>query len=114
MPETSSTCARPCHDAGVVISRRLLNDDENVVVSTRTHVKALLLPAVVLIVVAAAAGYLAGLPTGGAKKPLVALILVSFAESSILVEFGWLVFVICSVKASQELSWRKALSRVSA
>jgi hypothetical protein len=43
---------------------------------------------------------------------LVALILVSLMESSILVEFGWLVFVICCVKASQELSWRTALSRV--
>lgn len=43
---------------------------------------------------------------------LVALILVSLMESSILVEFGWLVFVICCVKASQELSWRSALSRV--
>jgi hypothetical protein len=45
---------------------------------------------------------------------LVALILVSLMESSILVEFGWLVFVICCVKASQELSWRTALSRVPA
>jgi hypothetical protein len=43
---------------------------------------------------------------------LVALILVSLMESAILVEFGWLVFVICCVKASQELSWRTALSRV--
>ncbi|MGH3508707.1 MAG: PH domain-containing protein [Nocardioidaceae bacterium] len=60
----------------MAISRRLLNDDEHVVVSTRTHVKALLLPAVVLIVVAAVAGYLVGLPTGGAKKPLVTAILL--------------------------------------
>jgi hypothetical protein len=41
---------------------------------------------------------------------LVALIVVSVAESSILTEFGWLVFVICCVKASAELSWRSALS----
>lgn len=41
---------------------------------------------------------------------LVALITVSVAESSILTEFGWLLFVICAVKASAELSWRKALS----
>jgi O-antigen ligase len=40
---------------------------------------------------------------------LVALIIVSLAESSILVEFGWMTFVICCVKASQELSWRSAL-----
>lgn len=41
---------------------------------------------------------------------LVALITVSVAESSILTGFGWLLFVICCVKASAELSWRKALS----
>ena len=40
---------------------------------------------------------------------LVALIIVSLAESSILIEFGWMTFVICCVKASQELSWRSAL-----
>jgi hypothetical protein len=41
---------------------------------------------------------------------LVALITVSVAESSILTEAGWLLFVICCVKASAELSWRSALS----
>jgi hypothetical protein len=41
---------------------------------------------------------------------LVALITVSVAESSILTEAGWLLFVICAVKASSELSWRAALS----
>jgi hypothetical protein len=41
---------------------------------------------------------------------LVALIAVSVAESAILTEFGWLLFVICCVKASAELSWRTALS----
>lgn len=40
---------------------------------------------------------------------LVALLVVSLAESSILSEFGWLAFVICCLKASQELSWRSAL-----
>jgi hypothetical protein len=42
----------------------------------------------------------------------VALILVSLAESSILFEFGWMTFVVCCVKASQELSWRTALRAV--
>lgn len=42
---------------------------------------------------------------------LVALIIVSLAESSILSDFGWMVFVICCTKASQELSWRNALRR---
>jgi hypothetical protein len=41
---------------------------------------------------------------------LVALITVSVAESSILTGVGWLLFVICCVKASSELSWRSALS----
>jgi O-antigen ligase len=43
---------------------------------------------------------------------LVALIIVSLAESSILSEFGWMTFVICCTKASQELSWRTALRSV--
>ncbi|QEO08615.1 O-antigen ligase family protein [Protaetiibacter larvae] len=40
---------------------------------------------------------------------LAALLLVSLAESSILVEFGWLSFVVCCATASRELSWRTAL-----
>jgi uncharacterized membrane protein YdbT with pleckstrin-like domain len=48
----------------VVLSRKLLNDGEHVILSTRTHVKALLLPAVVLIIVAGLAGYLSSLPNG--------------------------------------------------
>jgi len=43
---------------------------------------------------------------------LVALIIVSLAESSILFEFGWMTFVICCAKASQERSWRTALRAV--
>jgi O-antigen ligase len=39
---------------------------------------------------------------------LVALLIGSLAESSILVEFGWLCLVVCCVKASRELSWRTA------
>jgi len=48
----------------VVISQRLLNEGEHVVLSTRTHVKALIVPAGVLIVVAALGGYLTSLPDG--------------------------------------------------
>jgi uncharacterized membrane protein YdbT with pleckstrin-like domain len=54
----------PWHDRAVVISRKLLNEGEHIVYSTRTHVKALLLPAVVLIIIAGLAGYLTSLPTG--------------------------------------------------
>jgi len=52
------------HDRAVVISRKLLNEGEEIVLSTRTHVKALLLPAVVLIIIAGLGGYLSSLPSG--------------------------------------------------
>ena len=42
---------------------------------------------------------------------LVCLITVSAAESSILAEAGWMLFVICAVKAAQGMSWRSALAR---
>jgi uncharacterized membrane protein YdbT with pleckstrin-like domain len=48
----------------VAISPRLLNEGEHIVLSTRTHVKALILPAVVLILVSGLAGYLLSLPSG--------------------------------------------------
>ncbi|HEV7948133.1 MAG TPA: O-antigen ligase family protein [Glaciihabitans sp.] len=40
---------------------------------------------------------------------LVVLLVVSSAESSILVEFGWFTLVICALTASQNLSWRMRL-----
>jgi len=40
---------------------------------------------------------------------LVVLLSSALAESSILIELGWLTLVVCSVKAAQELSWRTAL-----
>jgi O-antigen ligase len=43
---------------------------------------------------------------------LVALTIAGLAESSDLVEFGWLTLVVCSVKASRELSWRTAFERL--
>ena len=60
----------------MAISRKLLNDDEVVVVSTRTHVKALLVPALVLILIAALAGYLSTLPNGDPRDLLQLLIWV--------------------------------------
>jgi uncharacterized membrane protein YdbT with pleckstrin-like domain len=64
----------------VAISRRLLNESERVVVSTRTHVKALLLPALWLIVIAAVAGYVSTF-TGGAGRaqPLLVVVIWVFA-----------------------------------
>jgi len=40
---------------------------------------------------------------------LVTLLTTSLAESLALVDFGWMILVICSVKAAQELSWRHSL-----
>jgi O-antigen ligase len=45
---------------------------------------------------------------------LVALTIAGLAESSDLIEFGWLTIVVCSVKASRELSWRRALEFITA
>ena len=42
---------------------------------------------------------------------MVALIVTSAAESSMLVDFGWLTLIICAVKASQDHSWRVRLAR---
>jgi O-antigen ligase len=42
---------------------------------------------------------------------LVVLIATSMAESAVLVEYGWLLLVICSVKAARDLSWRGRLRR---
>jgi len=42
---------------------------------------------------------------------LVALLVASAAESTILVEFGWLLLVVCAMKASQGMSWRSSLAR---
>ncbi|MBX3092371.1 MAG: O-antigen ligase family protein [Cryobacterium sp.] len=41
---------------------------------------------------------------------LLTLISTALAESSLLTEFGWLTLVVCTVKASRELSWRQAFA----
>ena len=50
----------------MAINSKLLNEGEHVVVSTRTHPKALLLPLLVLLVILAVAVVLNGLGSGGA------------------------------------------------
>ncbi|NQX36798.1 O-antigen ligase [Herbiconiux sp. VKM Ac-2851] len=42
---------------------------------------------------------------------MVVLVVTSSAESAVLVEYGWLLLVICSVKAARDLSWRRNLRR---
>ena len=44
---------------------------------------------------------------------LVVLIIGALADSFILVEFSWLALVVCSVKASRELSWRRAFEAIT-
>ena len=44
---------------------------------------------------------------------VIALAIGALAESSLLVEFGWLTLVACCVKASRELSWRRALESMT-
>jgi exopolysaccharide production protein ExoQ len=41
---------------------------------------------------------------------IVVLLVTSAAESSILVEYGWMLFVVCAVKAAHSLSWRQGLA----
>ncbi len=58
---------------------RLLNEGEHIVVSTRTHVKALLVPALLLIVLAAVAGFLATIVPESSAKPLVQIVVWGLA-----------------------------------
>jgi uncharacterized membrane protein YdbT with pleckstrin-like domain len=60
----------------VAISRKQLNSDESVVVTTRTHTKALIRPLLVMALLAAAAGTLGTFtaPAGRAQPLLVAVI----------------------------------------
>jgi uncharacterized membrane protein YdbT with pleckstrin-like domain len=71
----------------VAISRRLLNEGEHVVASTRTHVKALLLPAIWLILVSALAGYVSTLTGSSSAKPLLIAVVWLVALAVVL----WLV-----------------------
>ena len=67
---------------------RLLNPGEQIVVSTRTHVKALLLPALVLILLAAVAGFLASIVPESSAQPLVQIVVWLLAG---LVAIWWVV-----------------------
>jgi uncharacterized membrane protein YdbT with pleckstrin-like domain len=60
----------------VAINKKLLNEGESIVFSTRTHVKALLLPAIILILVAGAAGYALGQVDNKVLKYVIAAVAV--------------------------------------
>jgi uncharacterized membrane protein YdbT with pleckstrin-like domain len=73
----------------VAYPSRLLNEGERVVVSTRTHVKALLLPALLLILLAGVAGYVISvLPDAGNADILVQGVVWALAA---LVALWWVV-----------------------
>lgn len=42
---------------------------------------------------------------------VVALAVTSLAESTVLGEYGWMLLIVCAIKASQSMSWRDALRR---
>jgi uncharacterized membrane protein YdbT with pleckstrin-like domain len=73
----------------VAYPTRLLNEGEHVVVSTRTHVKALLVPALLLILLAGVAGYVISvLPDAGNADVLVQGVVWALAA---LVALWWVV-----------------------
>ncbi|HEU4568213.1 MAG TPA: PH domain-containing protein [Marmoricola sp.] len=72
----------------MAIPDRLLNEGEHVVLSTRTHVKALALPTLVLVVVLGAAGYLSTLP-GGAHAGTWRLVIWVVAVALLLAFTVW-------------------------
>lgn len=60
----------------MAISRKQLNHDESLVVSTRTHGKALLAPALLLMLIAAVAGFAASFtPGAGRAAPLLQVVI---------------------------------------
>ena len=69
----------------MAISRRLLNADESVLVSTRTHGKALLGPLLVLILIASVAGVLGTFtPGAGRAQPLLVAVIWGVAAVAAL------------------------------
>ncbi|WP_234407323.1 hypothetical protein [Microterricola viridarii] len=42
---------------------------------------------------------------------VLALTVTSLAESTVLGEYGWMLLIVCAIKASQAMSWRDALRR---
>jgi uncharacterized membrane protein YdbT with pleckstrin-like domain len=77
----------------MTLSRKLMIEGEEIVTTTRTHVKVLFLPAVILIAVAGAAGFLAGqLGDSGNGAPrwiVVAVAAVLIVWGSVLPFIRW-------------------------
>jgi uncharacterized membrane protein YdbT with pleckstrin-like domain len=71
------------------IPRRLLGDDENVVMAMRPHVKELIVPALVLIVISPAATYLAAVIPDGSAQRWLRLTVAVLAALILLRWTGW-------------------------
>lgn len=93
----------------MAISTKLLSPGEHVLVSTRTHWKALAVPALLLIVTCAIAGFLiAVLPSGSPHTPLLAAVLV--AAAALIVWFVLRPFL-AWLTASYTVTNRRLISR---
>jgi uncharacterized membrane protein YdbT with pleckstrin-like domain len=78
----------PVHETigGMAVSRKLLTEGEEVVLSVRTHVKALFWPILVLVITCAAAGFLIAVaPDGDSGKYLTYVIIAA----AVLVLIVW-------------------------
>ena len=81
------TTVAPAGAAGgpMAISPKLLGDGEHVIISTRTHWKALVLPVLVLLVTCAAAGFLLAVVPSGSSHAVMAWVVVAVA----VLVIGW-------------------------
>jgi uncharacterized membrane protein YdbT with pleckstrin-like domain len=79
---------------GVALSQKLLGPDERIVLSLRTHVKALVWPAIVLIVTCGVVGYVWAVSDGDYQTPIrwvVALVAVVVIVWWVLIPFvNWI------------------------
>lgn len=69
----------------MAVSRKLLTDGEDVVLSVRTHVKVVFFPALVLVVTCAAAGFLYAMAPGGEPGKWLKIVILVAAVLVILV-----------------------------
>lgn len=93
----------------MTISAKLLSPGEHVIISTRTHWKALVVPVLTLLVTCAVAGFLlAVLPSGSAHTALVLVVLV--AAAAVIVWFTLRPFLIW-ITASYTVTNRRLINR---
>ena len=99
------------HDRQVTgIPRRLLGEDENVVMAMRPHVKELLMPALVLLVLSPAATYLVSVVPEGDARPWLRL---AIAVVAVLVVLRWTLWPFLKwITTSYVVTDRRLITRV--